>query len=497
MTRARGKDARRFGAALLFSSWIASASLVRADTSTDDVGFAPSPEAPSAESLEQPDVSLAPSPWTFVVSLRSRGALRVEPSPYPRLANLRQLIEPRLEFRQLYFDALELHVVASLRAEADLAYVINSRAYDVATREQYTWRIMPGENYLALSAGALELSFGEQIVSLGQGEVLSVLDVINPRDLREPLVTDISELRLPVLISRAKLALERVRAELLIVHEPYFGLLPPPLGEFSPFRKLLLGNPTFARALAGRTLRNRAVPQRDLTDFGATQVVGRVTWSGPSVDLAVLAGSVLDSTGTPSLPAAEAFSASNIDLPTLHSRYTLLGHSGAYTFGAFVLRWEAAVELNRALALRRADRALQISAQRRHDVRAMLGLTYAPSESSTAGLEVAQSYVFDHPARRPADQLTSLFPVEATQIALRINQRFFRDRANASVLVLLVGLAPLNACIGRIELGYQLLDSLEVSLGLITYQPTREFGYFYGFERDDRIFLNLRWDVSS
>lgn len=494
MIGARGKHRLAFGAALILSSWIAGTPSLRADPGADDVGFALS-DSSSTEPQNDPSQS-APSPWTLVVSFRSRAALRVESSDLPRLANLRQLVEPRLELRDS-FASLQLHAVASLRAEADLAYLADSHAYDIATREQYAWQILPGENYLALSIGALELSFGEQIVSLGQGEVLSVLDVINPRDLREPLLTDISDLRLPSLISRAKLSFEHVRAELLIVHEAYFGLLPPPLGEFSPFRKLLLGNPAFASALATRTLRNRAIPSRDLTDLGATQIAGRVAWSGPSVDLAVLAGSVLDSFGTPSLPAAEAWSSTDVDLPILHSRYTLLGHSGAYTLGAFVLRWEAAVELGRALALRQAERALQISAQRRDEVRVMMGLTYAPSESSTAGLEVVQSYVFANPARRPALQLSPLFPVEATQIALRANHHFFRDRASVSLLMLLTGIAPLNAFVGRIEIGYKPFDSLEVSLGFITYQPTREFGYFYGFERDDRIFLNLRWDVSS
>jgi hypothetical protein len=101
---------------------------------------------------------------------------------------------------------------------------------------------------------------------------LSVLDLINPRDLREPLLSDPADLRMPVLMTRAGLTLDRARAELVVVHEPYFGLLAPPLGEFSPLRKLLLENPAFGPTIQGRTLRNEQLPPRSVRDLGATQL---------------------------------------------------------------------------------------------------------------------------------------------------------------------------------------------------------------------------------
>lgn len=468
-----------------------------ATSTSDDIGFGPSESpAPTGEFASEPLAASEPSPWTLSASLRFRAAARVEAATPSRASNLAQALEPRLEFRDDW-GALAVYARASFRTEVDFAYLWDPDVYDLATRETYAWQVIPGESYVSLGSGPVELRVGEQIVNFGQGEVLSVIDVLNPRDVREPLLRDIGEQHLPLLITRAKLGFTRINAEIAVAHEAYFGLLPPPLGEFSPFRKLLLDNPAFAAAFMGRTLRNASIPGHSVTELGASQVMGRVAWAGSAVDVALVGGSLLDSIGVPSLPAATAFASQAIDFPMLHPRYTLLGHTGAFTFGSFILRWEAAVELDRALALRRVDRPLELSAQRRTDLRGLLGLTYAPSPETSAALELVQSYVLDNPERRPELGLRPLFPVEATQLALRVNHQFLRDRASFSLFALLVGLTRFNAFAGRAELAYQILDTLSVSLGYVMYVPSDGFGYFYGFERHDRVFLTIRWDVST
>lgn len=439
-----------------------------------------------------------PSPFSFGAALRLQTALRVEQSDPYRLAKARQIIDAHLEFKRNLGSTAQLHLYASVRSEVDFVYLMDQAAYDPATYEIYAWQILPGETYLALDCSPLQLSVGEQIVNFGQGEMLSVLDLINPHDLREPLLSDPADVRMPVLMTRAGISIDRTRAEVVIVHEPYFGLLPPPLGEFNPLRKLLLDNPAFGPAVEGRTLRNLEVPPRSLRDLGATQVHGRISWAGSGVDLAFLASSLLDSLGVPNLPPPAAFAGQNLYFPTIHPRYSMLGHAGALTFGAFILRWELALNLDRPFSAQRTDtKLLEFFGVRSNELQGMLGLTYVPTAATSAALEVAQAYLFDDPARNPELHAKTLFPVQLPQFALRINQSLLRDRLKIGALFLLFGVTHVNAWAARFEFSYALTDRAEVALGFVMYRPSADFGFFYGFDNVDRVFLNLRWAVSD
>jgi hypothetical protein len=469
----------------------------------DAVGFgdAASARDSAAESAPLPSesaLSEPPSPFALGATLRLQSALRTESSEPSRLAKLRQVVQLRFDFKHDFGSSAQLRLHASVRSEVDFVYLLDPAAYDPPTYEQYAWLILPEETYLAFDCAPLQLSFGEQIVNFGQGEMLSVLDVINPRDLREPLLTDPADLRLPVLLTRAGLAIERTRAEVVVVHEPFFGLSAPPLGEFSPLRKLLLDNPAFGPAVTGRSLRNQHLPEHSLIDLGATQVHGRVSWSGSGVDLALLAASLLDGVGVPSLPPPQSFAEQNIELPITHPRYSMLGHAGAASLGAFVLRWELAFNFSRPFTARHTDTQLMNwFAVRSHELQGMLGLTYVPTATTSAALEVAQSYLFDDPGRSPELHTETLFPVQAPQFALRFNQSLLRERLNLALFGLLIGLPRVNAWAARAELSYALMDNINVALGFVMYRPSDQFGVFYGFEHVDRVFLNLRWDVSG
>ncbi len=428
-----------------------------------------------------------------------QGALRVERTGGDRLGKARLVFAPRLEYkRALTGAASSISLVAAGRVEADFAYLLRPYAYDAPTMELYGSQLIPGTTYLSLAGANFELAFGQQIVNFGQSEVLSLLDAVNPRDLREPLFADLEELRLPVLMTRVALSFEPLRAELLLVHEPNFGLLPSPAGEFSPLRKYLRELPGLGALLDRYELRYRHVPGRDPTQFGATQAHARLTLRLSQVDLSLQAASLLDAQGVPVFPGAGALRATRLDLVTYHPRYTLLGQSGVATLGKFLLRWELAVELSRPFVVRFKQRRLPpLASERLHSVRALLGLTYVPNARTNLGLELLVSRVLDNPARRPRSDRTLLFPVEAPQLALRLSQQFLRDKLTLTVVALSIGLFAYNAFAARAELSYALSDALRLSCGAVTFQPTRRFGPFYGFERNDRVYASLRWSFAA
>jgi hypothetical protein len=74
-----------------------------------------------------------------------------------------------------------------------------------------------------------------------------------------------------------------------------------------------------------------------------------------------------------------------------------------------------------------------------------------------------------------------LFPAEAAQLALRLSQQFVRDKLTLTVVALRsIGMFAYNAFAARAELPYALSDVLRLSFCVVTFQPTRRFGPFYG-----------------
>jgi hypothetical protein len=322
-------------------------------------------------------------------------------------------------------------------------------------------------------------------VAWGKGEVLSPLDVVNPRDLREPGLAELVDIRLAVLASRLGVFFGNHRLEAMVIHESYFGLFPAPLSAFSPLSELIVSDPTVAALLAGKTLSYEHVPDR--FDPGASQFLGRWSYAGHGVDLALYAASILDRQGIAVPPAPEALAARDIEVELYHPRYTMFGHAGALPEGDFVFRWELGAELDRPIPVLPLGGAAY-----EHQLIWMGGVTYGGIDDGSVGLEYAQSRVLDAP---PEDAL--LLPVNQPRFAVRYTQSFLRETLDLTVVATAFGLTEFRGWLTRAELDYELRDALHLGLGYVTYQPASdEFGPLYGFDDNDRVFASLRWDFA-
>ncbi len=461
----------------------------------DELGFS---EASGEEGAS--DDAAPSSAFGIAGFLRSVGGLWVERMRDNPFATARQTVHLALTGRKDFTLAgapAALRLDAAGEAAYDLAYRHERARYDAPTLEAYETDLIARRLEVALSLGAFELSVGRQVVNWGQGEVLQVLDLINPRDLREPALTPATEMRLSTLMTRVGVSFAPHRVELIAVHESFFGYFPPPLATFSPLRELLLETPALARALDGKDLRYRHLPGHALVDPDAMQYHARWSYGGEALDLALQAGSVLDALGVPSLPAPGELVARDIDIPLYHPRYSLVGIAAAVPIDSLLLRGELAAEIDRPLAVRRRDTPfLEIRQERHTQLNGLLGVTYFIAGNTTAALELSQSYLAGSPARRTPQTHEPLWPVEATRVALRLDWRFLRERASLNLLGLLIGVVERNAWLARVELGYALTDTLRALLGFITYHPEDRFGPFHGFHRHDRVQLGLQWDFS-
>lgn len=489
---------------------------VRDPTNADDqagwgaatpVPSGPAPDAqPSAPSTTESPASPAPcptpeaeeSPLHVQGSFRERGALwtgRFGGNPF---AQARSALDLWLSYSHSFEvgrTPASLRLVAGVHGEFDAAYLYDPGSYDTATRDVYEHTLYARETYASLTLGKFEFASGRMIIPLGQAEVLNSLDVVNPTDEREPGLTEADRLHLPVFASRVTLNVEPHRLDAIVVHEAAFGLVPPPLGDFSPLRKLLVDEPLGGAKLASYEWTYTQLPSGLAT--GAWQVIGHYGFTGQNIDLDVYGGTVLDKLGVTASPPPQAYQNTDVTLDVYHPRYTMVAHAGAWTVGSFVVRWQLGVDIDRPETLRRTDLALlTFDMERLTQLDGMVGVTYFAPFDANIGVEYAQSYVVGDPARTPGSNRELLWPIEKPSVALRWTQDLLRQRVQLALLGVAVGVAPLNGAVMRAEVGYLFNDAVRVDLGYVHYVATSRFGPFYGFEDDDRVYVNLKWDFA-
>ncbi|MEZ4264915.1 MAG: DUF1302 family protein [Myxococcota bacterium] len=461
-------------------------SQARADDSEDD-GF-DFGETPQVHVL----VPAEPSPWAFTGFLRSDEAVWLERFKDNPLAKARQSLDLALSYKKGI-----IRLLLTGHGEYDLAYLAQRDSYDKPTLRAYEWQVTTREAFVALSLGRVELTAGRQIVAWGEGDALSPLDVVNPRDMREPGLADLDDLRLAVLATRVGWFRGAHRLEAMIIHESDFGYRPAPLSDYSPFRAVIDDNP-IARDLIG----DREVTwEHKQRRFALAQQEGLLRWvmKGAGLDAGLYLASVLDDQGVVSIDTADLADEKRVPIGLDHRRYTVFGHSGARSFGDFLLKWEAGVELRRPFTTGRLDdfdpdnplasaAALSSLGHAAGDLlNTMLGLTYSGVTDLTLALEISKPWLLGD-----IDDL--LIDASAPFIALRASYTTLRERLRLDAAFSMIGWKAELGWLIRAQATWAVRDALQLQAGVITYHPGDDFGPLTGLERHDRLFVGLRWD---
>ena len=325
--------------------------------------------------------------------------------------------------------------------EFDPVWDREALARDAPTWHEYGWLTQLRESYAAVSLGSVELTFGRQIVAWGEGDMQSPLDIVNPRDMREPGLADLVDLRLPVLATRVGWFRGAHTVEAMVVHEADFGLRSTPLGPFSPLPALLLDNDT-VRTLAKAgvdvegTLRAKEIAwahgfERGADRYGldAQQFFVRWLHRGEGLDLGLYLANALDQQGVidPSAfgDTGELLTAKRIGLPMQHRRFSLVGTSGAWVRGSWLLKWELAWSPDKPFNVGdTSGLPPQLGVAESAAASAMAGLTWSATSTTTVGVEIARTTLLDAPS-------DLIFPTDAPMFAARIMHRAFGDRLQA------------------------------------------------------------------
>lgn len=341
----------------------------------------------------------------------------------------------------------------------DAAYAIQGRdtfTDDVidAYEGEAEWR----EIYLQGRLGQhLDLKIGRQIVVWGRSDNLRITDVVNPLDLREPGLTDIEDLRLPVAMTRLDGYSGPWNLSALAIHEIRFDKNPAFGSDFYP-------SPT------------QPPPEEVPSDGGGNTEWGVAlngTFSGKDVSL-YRADLFND--------AAHGAVGTNGALIRKHARITMWGCAGNLALGNWLLKSEAAYW--RGIKFFNTDNA---SHQR---LDGLIGTDYSGWNDTTITFEWAIRHLadFDRNAKSGPD-----FAQEDEIVnALRLTRTFRNETVELTLVTLIYGPLGQDGSLARMSVEYDWNDALSIVTGGVLYQSGDQYA-LRQIGDNDRLYVEMKY----
>lgn len=324
------------------------------------------------------------------------------------------------------------------------------------------------ETFIDVETGfGTRLKFGRQLVVFGESDYFQVVDVVNPRDEREPGLAELDETRLPVFASRLSYIGRRWGADLALLHE----FRPNRLADAGEDFDLFVPFGGF-----GQLIQN---PDPEL-DFANPDVIVRGFASFPRGDISlVLAETHLYSPAIIGLTDGRFV----IEYP----RSFMAGFAANYVYGHWVFKVDYArregvpflrgdIEQQTALALQPVETALE---KTRHDV--ALGFRYSGINDLSISVEVLNQYIENYQAELSDPRFQSSSVVDVTWETPR-------DKLSTS-LFWGQWWGDAQSGLARLRFEYDFNDEVSLYGGYIDYFSADREGLLYSQRRNDRLFL--------
>jgi hypothetical protein len=421
---------------------------------------------------EEPRESLA----EWVKALRVRGRLAEEfayrlhdPGGVSKLKTIGWL-----EGKYTFSEAVNVRV--STRAWYDAVFDATGRYPANVERDQKT-EFDLREALLSMSTGDLDVRVGRQQIVWGEAIGTFVTDIVNPRDFREFILPDFSELRIPIWAFDGSYRLrEGLRVEGVWTPDTRINTLPKQGAEFQ-----------FAPPAFG--FRNPVVRLPDNPDeFSLARSEGgaRLSWLVSGWDMSLIYYDQADKTRVLfQRRVPQRFGPDVIALEPRHPRLHIVGATVAKSLEPVVLRSELAVTIGKRYET--TDPLDHDGVVRRDTIDYLIGIDYTFFSTVDAALQLSQKIMAGS-----AKNLTrgGVEGQATTSVALRLTTGFFDNTLNPALLFVIDANRADFRLSPRIE--YLLTGAVTVALGADIFEGSRRT--LYGqFDRNDRIWVTTTW----
>jgi hypothetical protein len=366
----------------------------------------------------------------------------------------------QLDLSAKFFDSWQ--ALISGKGTYDFAYHIKGRdEFTDDVLDNYEKEIELGETYVLGSlTDSLDIKVGRQIVVWGKSDNIRVTDVLNPLDFREPGLTDIEDLRLPVTMTRLDYYIGHWSLTGIAVHEIRFNKNPEYGSDFYPAEiplphedkpKSCVDNTEFAIAVNG------IFSGWDISFYWAD-----IYEDMPHMELV--------SSGPPPLTEMK------------HTRLKMYGTAFNIARGNWLLKTEAAyfdgIEYFNAPNKKYS----------RMDV--LAGVEYSGFKDTTVSIEAVNRHIhnFDKILKQPPDEAQK----DEFQWVVRLTRDFLNETLTLTVLASTYGMTGQDGAFQRFCVEYDVTDAFAVNTGLVTYQ-SGDKAQFRDIGDNDRLFLEFKY----
>ncbi len=342
-------------------------------------------------------------------------------------------------------------------------------AYEIKGRDEFTEPVL--DNYekelelreayvLGSLCDSLDIKAGRQIVVWGKSDNIRVTDVLNPLDMREPGLTDIEDLRLPVTMTRLDYYMGKLSLTGIVLHEIRFNKSPEYGSDFYPAE-----NP---------------LPQEDKPE----------SW-GDDTEFAVAVGGVFSGWDIAfywadiynDLPHMELVS--NGPPPQFemkHARLKMCGSTFNVATGNWLLKAEAAYF--------DGMKFFNAPGQTYSRTDLLVGIEYSGFKDTTISFEAVNRHInsFNDRLEQPPDEANK----DEFQSALRIEKDFLNETLTFTLLASTFGLTGQDGAFQRFSAEYDLTDSVKITGGAVLYQ-SGDLTRNKNIGGNDRLFLEIKY----
>lgn len=339
--------------------------------------------------------------------------------------------------------------------------------YGLSGRDDYTDDVLDNyekefefrETYIQGSVTKkLDLKLGRQIVVWGKSDNIRVADVLNPLDLREPGLTDIEDLRLPVTMTRLDYYVGKWNLTGIALHEIRFNKSPEYGSDFYP---------------ASSPLPHEAVPSNSLKNTEYAMAASGI-FSG--WDIVFYFADIFDD-----MPHMDIDSSGwNIEMK--HSRLKMLGTAFNAALGNWLIKAEAAC-FNGIEFFNAPEKDYS-----RIDV--LVGFEFSGLKDTLVSVDVVNRHLNDF------DILLEQSPDRANedefQTAVRLERDFRNETLKLKFLAVTYGTTGEHGALQRFSAEYDVTDAVEITGGVVFYQ-SGDLAQFENVDKSDRVFFEIKY----
>jgi len=341
-------------------------------------------------------------------------------------------------------------------------------AYKIQGRDNFTQEVLDenenelefGEVWLLGSiTDQLDLKAGRQIVVWGKSDNIRITDVLNPLDLREPGLTDLENLRLPVTMTKLDYFLWGLNLSGMVIHEVRYNKNPEFGSDFFP---------------AAQPLPTTESPDTGF-DIDNTQYALALHGIFHGWDASLYGAYFYDD--TPHLDTD-----SGGDQKLKHARLKMVGGAFNIATGNWLFKTEAAYLdgirfFNSGKDFNRID--------------ALVGVEYSGLTDMTLSFEIADRHILNFD--RQIEEAPDFTEEDRWVSALRMTRTYLNETLALTILAQTWGLSGDDGALQRFTAEYDLTDEIELTGGVVFYK-SGDLPRFRDVGENDRLYLEIKYN---